>query len=85
MLYQYKDQCHEHSGGSLQMWVKKYGAPSLRKFAELSQQDKNHIGPVPFNGRFSQLNFQAYIDPENRFSVEDKLSQVNSLNHYIIK
>lgn len=80
LLYQLKDQCHDHcGGGSLQMWIKKYGAPSARKFAELSKQDKNHIGPVPFNGKFSQLNFQAYIDPENRFSTEDKLSQLNCL------
>lgn len=81
MLYKLKDECHDHNhcGGPLQMWIKKYGTPSVQKFSEFVKDNENHIGPVPFNGRFSQLNFQAYIDPENKFSIEDKLSQLNSL------
>ncbi|CAI9728318.1 beta carbonic anhydrase 1-like [Octopus vulgaris] len=76
LLFSLKNQCHTHSGTPLQMWLKKYGVASVRKFDQL---DSKFVGPLTFQGRFSQLNFQVNIDPENKFPIEDKLSQVNCL------
>ncbi|XP_014776038.1 beta carbonic anhydrase 1 [Octopus bimaculoides] len=76
LLFSLKNQCHTHAGTPLQMWLKKYGVASVRKFDQL---DSKFVGPLTFQGRFSQLNFQVNIDPENKFPIEDKLSQVNCL------
>ena len=35
-----------------------------------------------FTGETPQRKFVAYIDPENRFCIEDKLSQVSSTKIY---
>ncbi|GAB1600997.1 beta carbonic anhydrase 1-like [Argonauta hians] len=76
LLYSMKSECDSHCGTPLQMWLKKYGTPTIRKFEQL---DSKHVGPLTFQGRFSQLNFQMNVDPENKFPIEDKLSQVNCL------
>lgn len=36
--------------------------------------------PMLFIGETPQRKFVAYIDPENKFSIEDKLSQVFNNN-----
>jgi len=61
----------------LSAWVCRHGSNSLTKLMQLevSGFDK----PLVFEGELPMRRFVAYIDPENQFSVTDKLSQVNTL------
>lgn len=36
-------------------------------------------GPLKFSSESPMRQFFAYIDPENKFAIEDKLSQINTL------
>lgn len=36
-------------------------------------------GPLKFSSETPLRQFVAYIDPDNQFAIEDKLSQVNTL------
>lgn len=50
---------------------------SLDKFQQLEITD--YSKPLLFQAETPLRKFVAYIDPENKFSIEDKLSQVNTL------
>lgn len=75
LLYSMRKECHIHEGGPLQLWLKRHGEPSLAKFKYLTEEN-DFKGPVPYQ---TARRFDAYIDPDNRFRIEDKLSQVNCL------
>jgi len=61
----------------LMAWLMRHGHDSLSKFAQLEAADFQ--APLVFQGETPIRRFVAYIDPDNKFSVEDKLSQVNCL------
>lgn len=63
--------------GPLQAWMKRHGASSLEHFRALEKEGYNK--PLQFEAELPNKKFVAYIDPDNKFSVEDKLSQVNCL------
>lgn len=50
---------------------------SLDKFHQLEISDFSK--PLLFQAETPLRKFVAYIDPENKFSIEDKLSQINTL------
>jgi carbonic anhydrase len=50
---------------------------SLEKFQQLEVTDFGK--PLIFQAETPLRKFVAYIDPENRFALEDKLSQINTL------
>lgn len=50
---------------------------SLDKFQQLELTD--YTQPLLFQAETPLRKFVAYIDPENHFSIEDKLSQINTL------
>lgn len=50
---------------------------SLDKFQQLELTD--YSKPLIFQAETPLRKFVAYIDPENQFSIEDKLSQINTL------
>ncbi|XP_077988628.1 beta carbonic anhydrase 1-like [Glandiceps talaboti] len=57
-------------------WLRRFGNASLTKFERI---EMGFNGPLEFQGETQRHNFKAYIDPENKFSLVDKLSQVNCL------
>ncbi|KAK4304263.1 hypothetical protein Pmani_023781 [Petrolisthes manimaculis] len=61
----------------LKAWLVRHGHSSIVKFAQLEVSDFQ--APLVFQAETPMRRFVAYIDPENRFTVEDKLSQVNTL------
>ncbi|CAL8101805.1 unnamed protein product [Orchesella dallaii] len=61
----------------LKGWLCNHGAPSLQKFRLL--QKNGFKTPLMFEAEIPVRRFVAYIDPEDKFSVADKLSQVNCL------
>jgi len=61
----------------LKAWLYEHGIFSLEKFQHLEK-----IGlkkPLMFSSELPTRQFAAYIDHEDRFSIEDKLSQINTL------
>lgn len=50
---------------------------SLDKFQQLEITDFSN--PLIFQAETPLRKFVAYIDPENKFAIEDKLSQINTL------
>lgn len=50
---------------------------SLEKFQQLELTDYDK--PLIFQAETPLRKFVAYIDPENKFNLEDKLSQINTL------
>ncbi|ESO96195.1 hypothetical protein LOTGIDRAFT_116181 [Lottia gigantea] len=67
----------------LEMWLKLHGRNTLKAFNQL-QEHNNFMGPLKFDIE-NYKSFEAYIDPENKFSIVDKFSQVNCLQqlHHI--
>lgn len=61
----------------LKAWLCRHAKKSLNKF-ELFV-DKDLRGPMEFSSEIPQRRFVAYIDPEDHFSITDKLSQINTL------
>jgi carbonic anhydrase len=70
----------------LRAWLCRHADTSLEKFQELKAT--NFSKPLLFQAETPMRKFVAYIDPDNKFSVEDKLSQViyfyiDALFHFI--
>lgn len=64
----------------LKSWLCTHGQTSLDKFLDMNN---DFTKPMLFTGETPQRKFVAYIDPENKFCIEDKLSQVPTNNHII--
>lgn len=79
LLHSIKDNIKTDGGGPLQMWLKRHGADSVRKFEKLISNPEK---PLQFRGGTERHNFEAHIDPENKLSMEDKLSQVGFENAF---
>lgn len=54
-----------------------HASTSLEKFEEWQKTGMNT--PLLFSSETPLRRFVAYIDPENKFAMEDKLSQINTL------
>ncbi|KAG6800307.1 beta carbonic anhydrase 1 isoform X1 [Apis mellifera caucasica] len=61
----------------LKAWLCAHASNSLTRFQQLEISDFRD--PILFQGETSLRKFVAYIDPEDKFGVEDKLSQINTL------
>ncbi|CAG9825255.1 unnamed protein product [Phaedon cochleariae] len=61
----------------LRSWLCTHALSSLEKFQQLQLTD--YTKPLIFQAETPMRRFVAYIDPENKFNVEDKLSQINTL------
>lgn len=61
----------------LKAWLCRHAAKSLEKFEQLAKEGFQK--PIEFRAEQPMRRFVAYIDPDNRFSVTDKLSQINTL------
>ncbi|CAH0769303.1 unnamed protein product [Bemisia tabaci] len=61
----------------LRAWLCTHAMSSLEKYQQL--QVAGFHTPLIFQSETPLRKFVAYIDPENKFSVEDKLSQINCL------
>lgn len=61
----------------MRAWVFAHAMMSLDKFTQLEISDFSK--PLLFQAETPLRKFVAYIDPENKFSMEDKLSQINTL------
>ncbi|KAF4523709.1 hypothetical protein B566_EDAN011573 [Ephemera danica] len=61
----------------LKAWLCRHADTSLDKFQQL--EAAGFGSPLVFQAETPMRKFVAYIDPDNKFSVEDKLSQVNCL------
>ena len=59
----------------LRAWLSRHGQTSLNRFLEL--RDGDFQKPMLFAAETPLKKFVAYIDPDNRFSPTDKLSQVS--------
>lgn len=55
-----------------------HAGSSLTKFTEWKNNGMKD--PLIFSSETSTRKFVAYIDPENKFALEDKLSQINTLH-----
>uniref|UniRef100_A0A336LUC9 Carbonic anhydrase n=1 Tax=Culicoides sonorensis TaxID=179676 RepID=A0A336LUC9_CULSO len=81
LLYQLRDPnegtLDKRRISPLKAWLLEHASSSLDIFknCELKGFDK----PVIFSSESPLRRFIAYIDHENRFSIEDKLSQINTL------
>uniref|UniRef100_A0A2A4J674 Carbonic anhydrase n=1 Tax=Heliothis virescens TaxID=7102 RepID=A0A2A4J674_HELVI len=60
----------------LKSWLCTNALTSLNKFLAMKG---DFTKPMHFSAETPQRRFVAYIDPENKFCIEDKLSQVNTL------
>lgn len=83
MLHQLRDEelsSQENRRKSpLCAWLCRHADTSLEKFEQLASTDFSQ--PLMFQAETPMRKFVAYIDPDNKFAVEDKLSQVR-LNNY---
>ncbi|VEN57246.1 unnamed protein product [Callosobruchus maculatus] len=61
----------------LRAWLCAHALSSLEKFQQLSMTD--YSMPLLFQAETPMRKFVAYIDPDNKFNIEDKLSQINTL------
>lgn len=61
----------------LRAWLCTHAWSSLEKFQQLELTD--FTKPILFQAETPLRRFVAYIDPENKFTIEDKLSQINTL------
>lgn len=62
----------------LKAWLCEHAAnSSLDRFVKW--QEAGMKDPLIFSSETPMRKFIAYIDPENKFAVEDKLSQINTL------
>ncbi|GJQ82471.1 putative reversible hydration of carbon dioxide [Trypoxylus dichotomus] len=61
----------------LRAWLCTHALSSLEKFQQLQLTDFSK--PILFQAETPLRKFVAYIDHENKFAVEDKLSQINTL------
>ncbi|XP_023014099.1 carbonic anhydrase beta [Leptinotarsa decemlineata] len=61
----------------LRAWLCTHALSSLEKFQQLEVTD--YSKPLIFQAETPLRKFVAYIDPENKFNIEDKLSQINTL------
>lgn len=57
-------------------WIKTQGRDTVEKFLEFEKS--NFKKPLKFLEGTSRV-FEAYIDPENKFDVKEKFSQINTL------
>lgn len=64
---------HTHTDSPLELWLRRHGYLSVEKF---DKHLKDPQKPVKFLESLPALSFDAYIDPDNKFQVKDKLSQV---------
>ncbi|KAL4239628.1 hypothetical protein ACF0H5_000437 [Mactra antiquata] len=76
LLHNLRNEVDNQMGSPLELWVKKHGRRSLKKFDYLTKENK-YVGPVPFHLKGCNQSLQVSIDPENKFCETDKLSQVN--------
>lgn len=61
----------------LRAWLCTHALASLEKFQQLEVTDYGK--PLIFQAETPMRKIVAYIDPENKFNIEDKLSQINTL------
>lgn len=61
----------------LRSWLCTHASSSLEKFQQLALTDYQH--PLIFQAETPMRKFVAYIDPDDKFAVPDKLSQVHCL------
>ncbi|XP_023705052.1 beta carbonic anhydrase 1 isoform X3 [Cryptotermes secundus] len=79
----YSLQCQEFSSqknrriSPLRAWLSAHASSSLSTFQQL--EISGYQKPLIFQAETPMRKFVAYIDPEDNFSVADKLSQVNCL------
>ncbi|NP_001171747.1 carbonic anhydrase-like [Saccoglossus kowalevskii] len=67
---------HDKDKNPFAAWLAKFGKASLNAFKEVERGSKS---PLKFTGETPKHNFEAFIDPDDKFGIEDKLSQVNCL------
>lgn len=81
LLYQLQDQEFSSQDNRrispLRAWLSTHALSSLEKFQQLEITD--YSKPLIFQAETPLRKFVAYIDPENKFTNEDKLSQINTL------
>ncbi|XP_018786492.1 PREDICTED: beta carbonic anhydrase 1 isoform X1 [Bactrocera latifrons] len=79
----YKLQDEEYSSqlnrrlSPLRSWMWTHASSSLDHFKAWKKEGMQ--GPLIFSSETPLRRFVAYIDPENKFAIEDKLSQINTL------
>ncbi|KAL1491715.1 hypothetical protein ABEB36_012272 [Hypothenemus hampei] len=61
----------------LRSWLCTHAHTSIEKFNELQAHDFNK--PLLFQAETPLRKFVAYIDPDKKFNIEDRLSQINTL------
>ncbi|XP_011882200.1 PREDICTED: beta carbonic anhydrase 1 isoform X2 [Vollenhovia emeryi] len=61
----------------LRAWLCAHASSSLTKFQHLEVAGFRE--PILFQAETPLRKFVAYIDPEDKFAIEDKLSQINTL------
>lgn len=61
----------------LRAWLCAHASSSLAKFQQLEVTGFHE--PIVFQAETPMRKFVAYIDPEDKFTIEDKLSQVSSV------
>jgi carbonic anhydrase len=61
----------------LKAWLHRHGSVSLSLFEKLEKNGFQEPLVFPMEGPFKQ--FVAYIDPDNKFTYTDKLSQASLL------
>ncbi|XP_047034432.1 beta carbonic anhydrase 1 isoform X1 [Helicoverpa zea] len=80
LLYKLKDDkettTEKRRLSPLTSFMCSYAKSSLDKFLKMNG---DFTKPVKFTAETPHRKFVAYIDPENKFCIEDKLSQVNTL------
>lgn len=63
-------------------WLRRHGYSSIKKLEERLKSDPNTKLEFASDNPLL-LRFSAVIDPENKFNVEDKLSQINTLQQLV--
>ncbi|GAB0100422.1 Carbonic anhydrase [Sergentomyia squamirostris] len=81
LLYQLRDpefaKLDNRRISPLRAWLYTHANTSLTKFMQWYESGGKE--PLLFSSETPLRKFVAYIDPENQFAIEDKLSQVNTL------
>jgi carbonic anhydrase len=66
----------------LRAWLCTHAMSSLDKYQQL--EVSGFSSPLVFQSETPMRKIIAYIDPENKFTTEDKLSQVGLLQNFVV-
>ncbi len=75
LLYSLRNDMSTKAQGPLERWLKLHGQETVEQYKKL-ESIGDFTRKLKFRGAQQEVEFEAFIDPQNAFSLADKFSQV---------